>query len=374
MMRRLQNLLARWFTASNLELLRRCSRAERKKFFSTGALVFLITLLTAISSIYTLEEALMPPQANHDLKWYLYVALCVFLGIVWTAIVFNLFRFFVATVATNEDSGWSNGGDIAAMAVQIFFCSVLAISLGLPLAVMMLKTQIDFEGKNIQRSTLNEISMTVNFLDKHRNHGSLENAYQELSHLQLKEKEIKSRQLLYKESPEKLDELKENFEKISAQQESARERIDTLRKSIEKDFLEQSDTRRSINLIAKARFIWKNNFPITIFMVIFIFLVYTSLIIAKFLLPKGSYEYMVHYENRIAACDYGIVDEGNPVVLNRELIRFQRFYMAEVLLQEEIKRVYKAHQTIYAKTQEILASRLSSSLSVLRKKYPGKST
>jgi hypothetical protein len=216
--------------------------------------------------------------------------------------------------------------------------------------------------------------MTVNFLDKHRNHGSLETAYQDLSHLQLKEKEIKSRQLLYKESPEKLEDLKADFEKISAQQESARERIDSLRKSIEKDFLEQSDTRRSINLIAKARFIWKNNFPITIFMVIFIFLVYTSLIIAKFLLPKGSYEYMVHYENRIAACDYGIVDEGNPVVLNRELIRFQRFYMAEVLLQEEIKRVYKAHQTIYAKTQEILASRLSSSLSVLRKKYPGKST
>ncbi len=108
-------------------------------------------------------------------------------------------------------------------------------------------------------------------------------------------------------------------------------------------------------------------------MIIFIFLVYTSLIIAKFLLPKGSYEYMVQYENRIAACDYGIVDEGNPVVLNRELIRFQRFYMAEVLLQEEIKRVYKARQTIYAKTQEILANRLSSSLSVLRKKYPVKS-
>lgn len=373
MMRRLQNLLARWFTASNLELLRRCSRAERMKFFSTGALVFLITLLTAISSIYTLEEALMPPQATHDAKWYLYVALCFFLGIVWTAIVFNLFRFFVATVATNEESGWSSGGDIAAMTVQIFFCAVLAISLGLPLAVMMLKTQIDFEGKTIQRSTLSEISMTVNFLDKHGEHDRLESAYQDLSRFQLKEKDIKARQLFYKENPEKLVEITADLEKNSAQQESARERIFTLRKSIEKDFLEQSDMRRSINLIAKAQFIWKNNFPITIFMIIFIFLVYTSLIIAKFLLPKGSYEYMVQYENRIAACDYGIVDEGNPVVLNRELIRFQRFYMAEVLLQEEIKRVYKAHQTTYAKTQEILASRLRGTMAVLQKKYPRKS-
>ncbi len=372
-MRRLQKLLSRWFTASNLELLRRCSAVERMKFFSTGMLVFLVTLLTAISSIYTLEEALMPPQATHDLKWYLYVALCVFLGMVWTAIVFNLFRFFVATVATNEDTGWSSGGDIAAMAVQIFFCAVLAISLGLPLAVMMLKTQIDFEGRTIQRSTLNEISMTVNFLDKHSSYSKLESEYKTLSHLKMVEKNEKSRELIYKDTPEKLQSIKENLQKNSENQEAAKNRITQIRQAIERDFIEQSDTRRSINLIAKASFIWKNNFPITIFMIIFIFLVYTSLIIAKFLLPKGSYEYLVQYENRIAACDYGIVDEGNPVVLNRELVRFQRFHMADALLREEIKQIYKKRQTIYARSQEILEKRLRSSLALLQKKHSGKS-
>ena len=373
-MRRLQNLLARWFTASNLDLLRRCSRAERKKFFATGVLVFLITLLTAISAIYTLEEALMPPQAAHDLKWYLYVALCIFLGIVWTAIVFNLFRFFVATVATNEDTGWSRGGDIAAMAVQIFFCAVLAVSLGLPLAVMLLKTQIDFEGKTIQRSKINEISMVVNFLDKHPRHGDLDSEYQTLSTLQIKEKDQKSRLLIYKDNPEKLDEIRRELEKVSDSQASARAKISDIRKVIENDFVAESDNRRSINLIAKARFIWEHNFPITIFMMIFIFLVYTSLIIAKFLLPKGRYEYLVSYENRIAACDYGIVDEGNPVVLNRDLVRFQHFYMADILLREEIKKIYKKRQLIYKNSQDTLAQRLSQAVGVIQKKYSKQSS
>jgi hypothetical protein len=369
-MRRLQNLLARWFTASNLNLLVRCSRAERKKFFSTGVLVFLITLLTAISSIYTLEEALMPPNAAHDLKWYLYVTLCIFLGTVWTAIVFNLFRFFVATVATNEDVGWSRGGDIAAMAVQIFFCAVLAISLGLPLAVMMLKTQIDFEGKAIQRSKINEISMVVNFHDSHALSDDLEAEYQILSNFQVKEKDEKSRLLIYKDNPEKLESIKRGIEKNSENQAEVRAKIAEIRKLIENDFIAESDTRRSINLIAKARFIWEHNFPITIFMMIFIFLVYTSLIIAKFLLPKGRYEYLVSYENRAAACDYGIVDESNPVVLNRDLVRFQRFYIAEILLQEEIKQTYKSHQLIYKNSQTALAQRLSAAVSVIQKKYP----
>ena len=316
----------------------------------------------------------MPPQAAHDLKWYLYLALCIFLGIVWTAIVFNLFRFFVATVATNEDTGWSRGGDIAAMAVQIFFCAVLAVSLGLPLAVMMLKTQIDFEGKTIQRSKINEISMVVNFLDKHPRHEDLDSEYQTLSTLQIKEKDQKSRLLIYKDNPDKLDEIKRELEKNSDNQASARTKIADIRKIIENDFVAESDNRRSINLIAKARFIWEHNFPITIFTMIFIFLVYTSLIIAKFLLPKGRYEYLVSYENRIAACDYGIVDEGNPVVLNRDLVRFQHFYMADILLQEEIKQIYKKRQIIYKNSQDTLAHRLSHAIGVIQKKYPEQSS
>lgn len=373
MMRRVQIFIARLFTASNLKLLDRCIRSERLKFLSTGALVFLITLLTAISSIYTLEEALMPANVEHDMKWYFYLVLSVFLGLVWTAIVFNLFRFFIATVATNEDFEKSSGGDIAAMSVQIFFCAVLAISLGLPLAVMMLKTQIDFEGKTIQRSKLNEISMVVNYMSLHSRYGDLEATYLDLVKLQMKEKDQKSRLSTYKENPEMLDTINKELEKISKSQDSTRSKINELRNNIEKDFRQESDTRRSINLIAKARFIWEHNFPITIFMMIFIFLVYASLILAKFLLPKGSYEYFVNYENRIASCDYGIVDAGNPVVLNREMIRFQHFYMADVLLQEEVKRIYQSHKSVYANSQEILAKRLKRAYSVIQKNYPNKS-
>lgn len=328
-----------WFAGVDRRLLVGCDDAEKYKFTFTGLLVFIITLLTLISSFYGLTDYLLPEDSRHDLVWFLYFLLSIFLSLGWSAIVFNLFRFFVTSVPTTDQTGLSTAGEFASLIVQLFFCLVFAVVLGFPIAILMLDSQISFEGKELQRATLKDVSMTVNYIDSHENtlHTKLDAAYRKLEMLKLDEKSLQVQLAISKRSADLSVEAQAEIRENQLKQETELAQIQKIRQTIDDNFHALLEKNNAMHLVGKSRFIWQHNLPVTLFIILFIFIVYASLIFSKFVLVRGKYEYLMNYENRIPAFRSGIIEEKNPMIISNKLVRFYRFGKPEAIQTAELK-------------------------------------
>lgn len=335
MLNRFAELLLGWFTATDGKLLSQCHDSEKKKFIFTGALVLIITLMTWISSFYALADSLMPEDELYTAPWFFYGLFCLFLSFCWAAIVFNLFQFFVSCVATTDKIGFSGVRDVASLSTQLFFCLVIAVVLGFPIAIMMLDSQIRYESKELQRSQLSEISMTVGYMDNHRRSLDLESEYHRLERLKLEEKNLQVQVRLYKNDAEQSTSATAELRMNQRQQEERLGKIREIRVQMDNEFRGAQENDRALHIIRKSRFIWENNFPITIFMILFIFIIYASLIFSKFLLAKGSYDYLVSYRERDVMYAQGIVEVHSPVIIEGNLIRFHQFFLPEAWQKSE---------------------------------------
>jgi hypothetical protein len=347
MFNRFAELLLGWFTATDGKLLSQCHDSEKKKFIFTGALVLIITLMTWMSSFYALADSLMPDGERYTAVWFFYGLFCLFLSLCWAAIVFNLFRFFVSCVATTDKIGFSGIRDFAALATQLFFCLVIAVVLGFPIAIMVLDSQIRYEGRELQRSQLSEISMTVGYMDKHRRHPDLESEYRRLESLKLEEKGLQVQMNLYKNDADRAVEGLTELRTNQRQQEERLAKIREIRGQMDEEFKGARESDRTLHIIKKSRFIWQNNFPITIFMILFIFIVYASLIFSKFLLAKGSYDHLVSYRERYKMYRYGIVEVHSPVKIRGNLVRFHQFHLPEAIQAAELKGFSEKRQQLH---------------------------
>ena len=357
--------LLRSFAAIDRRLLLECDDAEKKKFVFTGLLVFIITLLTAISSFYALTDYLLPEGSVHDAVWYVYLLLCLFLACCWSAIVFNLFRFFVTSVPITDQAGWSGAGDFASLMVQMFFCLVLAVVLGFPIAILMLDSQITFQGKELQRSSLKDVSMTVAFIDQHPRLPELQAAYRKLERLKLDEKALQVQLGAVKDQGEISVDAQAEIRMNQAKQETELKKIQGIRRELDAEFHTLLEKNHSMHLVGKSRFIWQHNLPVTLFIILFIFIVYASLIFSKFLLARGKYEHLMKFEQRTAAIRNGIVEVRSPLYIDKELVRFHRFGTPEAIQAVELKLNSEKKHQIHEYLQEQLEEKTRIALQVL---------
>ncbi len=354
-----------WFASIDRRLLIKCDDAEKNKFVFTGLLVFIITLLTAISSFYALTDYLLPEGPVHDALWYFYLLLSVFLACCWSAIVFNLFRFFVTSVPTTDQTGWSGLGDFASLMVQMFFCLVLAVVLGFPIAILMLDSQITLQGKELQRSELKELSMTVEFIDKHRRASELQSSYHKLEKLKLDEKALQVQLGAFTDGAEISADAQEAIRANQTRQEAELKNIQGIRQQIDADFRALLEKNHSLHLVGKSRFIWQHNLPVTLFIILFIFIVYASLIFSKFLLARGKYEHLTKFEQRTKAIENGIVEVRGPLYIGKELVQFHRFGTPEAIQTFELKRHSAMKHEVHEHLRERLEEKTRIALQVL---------
>jgi hypothetical protein len=359
MFNRFTEILLGWFTATDGKLLSQCHDSEKNKFIFTGALVLIVTLMTWMSSFYALADSLMPEGDRYTASWFFYGIFCLFLSLCWAAIVFNLFRFFVSCVATTDRVGFSGVRDFAALSTQLFFCLVIAVVLGFPIAIMMLDSQIRYEGRELQRSQLSEISMTVGYMEKHRRHPDLESEYQRLQRLKLEEKSLQVQARLYKNDTDQATSAMVELRANQRQQEDRLAKIQEIRGQMDEEFKGARENDRALHIIKKSRFIWQNNFPITIFMILFIFIVYASLIFSKFLLAKGSYDHLVSYRERYKMYRQGIVEVHSPVKIRGNLVRFHQFYLPEAIQAAEVKNFSEKRLQLHGYLQVRLEEKMA---------------
>jgi hypothetical protein len=351
--------------AIDSKLLEKCDEAELNKFSFSGFLVLIITLLSAISSFYAFTDYLMPENPEHNLSWYLYGTLSIFLALCWSAIVFNLFRFFVASVPTTDQTDWLSASNISALSVQLFFCLILALVLAFPIAILILNPQIENERISLQHATLRDVSMTVSFIDKHEANTNLLKAYEQLEKLKLDEKALQVRLNSVQRDENLFSEAQANLKSNQQNQESKLLEIKAIRQKIDDDFKKSLNQTRSLHLVGKARFIWQNDLPITIFIVLFIFIVYSSLIFSKFLNSRGAYEFLIQYKNREKWMKFGIIELRGPLYVDGELVRFYHFGAPDAMQALERQRAEEAKNIIHDQLTKDLVRNTSAANRVL---------
>jgi hypothetical protein len=351
--------------AIDSKLLEECDQAELNKFSFSGFLIMIITLLSAISSFYAFTDYLMPENPEHNLSWYLYGTLCIFLALCWSAIVFNLFRFFVVSVPTTDRTDWLSASNISALSVQLFFCLILALVLAFPIAILILNPQIENERISLQHATLRDVSMTVSFIDKHEANTNLLKAYEQLEKLKLDEKALQVRLNSVQRDENLFSEAQANLKSNQQNQETKLFEIKAIRKKIDEDFKKSLNQNRSLHLVGKARFIWQYDLPITIFIVLFIFIIYSSLIFSKFLNSRGAYEFLIQYENRKKWMKFGIIESRGPLYVDGELVRFYHFGAPDAIQSFERRRAEESKNTIHDQLKNDLVRKTSTANKVL---------
>lgn len=331
----------RWFIGCEPYLLFRCGTAEFNKFISTGTLVLIITLVTGISSSYVAWDTFVPAAVEHHYMWYTEVLLAFGLASCWTLVIFNLFRFLVSVVTSLDDVGWPGVGGLFSFSVQICVALVLTVAMGFPLSVFLLNSQIDIENKIENSLRIDQVSMTVKFMETHPQMSNVEGHYEKLQQLKLAEVDLRSRANLLKNDKFIYIEIKAALIENQRLQEEQYGQIADLRSQIEQDFLKAKDSELSMHLIKRARFLWAHNAPITVFLLLLIFFIYSSLIVIKVLSPHGLYEYLVKYEARSCALNSGIEEIHLPVPIDGEMLLFHRFHAPDFLIKENIKHLSK---------------------------------
>lgn len=344
-----------WLMGCELQILNRCSDSERQKFIYSGIVVLVVTLLTGISSIYIAIDVLVPELVQHDGFWYLDLLFAVSIGLCWTAIIFNLFRFFVTTVPSSGRIHYKDPGDLSKIVLQLFFASVLSMGMGIPLTVFFLNSQIDLGHQQENNLKAEKISMTFNFMEKHQLNSKINNQYENLQKLNLKESELQQRSALYKNDVEKFEVLRSELVFNQRQQDEEIGKISTLRQTVEADFKKMKDRDDSLSLNQRVIFIWKHNLPICVFSLSFIFLVYVSLLIAKAITSPGCYELLVKYEGIRSILSKGIVQTHKPAVVDGEKIRFLRYFGPELLFEAERTSLVKNTTFLHDQLKEKIA-------------------
>lgn len=333
------NWILRWFVGCDLALLSRCSRSEQKKFFFISLLMFIITLLTGISSFYVAWDIFISTADLKGFSWYLEVILSCSLALFWTLIVFNLFRFLVVIIPKPDENNLIEIGGLFSIIAQIFVALVLTISMGFPLSLFLLKVQIDLQNNFDNFFLLNQVSMTVDYIDKHPQLSTLNSDYDKLQQLKIAEFDLRARAVLYKNNKTFITEIKTALIDNQRQQDAISIEIYDIRSKIESDFTKIKKTEVSMQLIKRARVLWLNNSPITFFILLFLFLIYSSLIFAKALSPRGIYDYLIRYEGRRSILTYGIEEVQLPVPINGKMLTSYRFNAPEFLLKNNVNQL-----------------------------------
>lgn len=344
-----------WLMGCELQLLNRCSDSERNKFIYSGIVVLVVTLLTGISSIYIAIDVMVPELVQHGGFWYMELFFAVCIGLCWTAIIFNLFRFFVTTVPSSGRIDFKNPGELSKLILQLFFASVLSIGIGIPLTVFFLNSQIDLVHQQENNLKAEKISMTFNFMEKHQLNSEVNNQYEKLQKLKLKESELQQRSALYKNDVEKFEVVRSELVLNQRQQDEEIGKISSLRQTVEADFIKMKDLDDSLSLNQRAIFIWRHNLPICVFSLTFIFLVYVSLLIAKAITSPGCYELLVKYEGIRSNVSKGIVQTHKPTVVDGEHIRFLRYFGPELLFEAERTSLAKNTAFLHDQLKEKIA-------------------
>ena len=133
----------------------RTSETEKSLYYGVGILVFVITLITFLSTSYALYLLYLNHTFESTFIQIVSTGAVGLLSSIWTLIVFNYYRFSVsAGFSHKHELGAKN---IAKFIIQLFFSGVTAIVISVPIVVVFGHSELKQNMLASQQSMVNSL-------------------------------------------------------------------------------------------------------------------------------------------------------------------------------------------------------------------------
>ena len=136
---------ALYFSAgADVQLLRYCQNYDRVKLQGIGGTVIATALLAFISGSYAVYTIFGPNSPGRDeplsIGWFI---ASILIGLVWSAVIYNLDRFIVATSGHGDGTDGITWSEVFRALPRFLMACLIGFVISKPLEIRIMKTEID---------------------------------------------------------------------------------------------------------------------------------------------------------------------------------------------------------------------------------------
>lgn len=322
---------------ADVQLLAQCSKSSQIKYGSLGGLVFLLSIMSAGTFTYALDIMLTrPDQASLWLK-----AVTYGIGGFWLIMILNLFRLIVSSTGNGDGTMSMKGSEVLSSIFSTCVAVVLGICFGLSVAVFLFNGSI---GHELSADQIDSIKTFNSEVDIHY-HDKLKDAYIQKAVLFEKFTMIDPSEAF---SWEKAKKKYLNQIAIIA--------------SLQQEIIHKKENHKTIIINSRGFFtvvamIFDNHLSITVLMMLFGVLIHSLPILSKRIFwAKGTYEYLVDFQNEITLSKNGIVKNAGRFIHGGKEYGHDRFFVAKQLFinnatahSSNLNNLLPHHENLYLK-------------------------
>jgi len=131
-----------WFCAgADLQLLRHCPQSERIKEEGIGGVVLATAVLAFLSSSYAFYLVFNPASSEGISPFTLVVS--IFLGFIWSLIIFNLDRFIVSSSGHGDGTEKITLDEFLGAIPRLLMALIIGFTLSKPLEIRVMQSELD---------------------------------------------------------------------------------------------------------------------------------------------------------------------------------------------------------------------------------------
>ena len=335
-----------FFCGVDVYLIGDCSEDEQNRYLALGVTVFLLSCLAIIFSSYALTTILVSVAKGALPQRVLEYTFAFALSLCWTFIVMNFYRLIISATGIGDGTSKITFAEFFTFIPKLVITVAMALVICVPMTIWILKSEIEHLPSQIQRTQINEFNKQV----------EAENS-DKLLDFYIKQAEVRKQIELNKLQKNTLEnnlidnktaDTKASLEKFAVSDRQMNEEltsIDIAIKNIRMNVsrVEESNSTALINsttLIADLGRVLDRHKPLFIFTTFFMMLIHMLPLFVRTIWVKGSYEFIVLFQEDIVLKKYGIV---------KNYKKFKEGYVAkfsipELILSKEKEKHFKTRK------------------------------
>lgn len=370
-----------WFSAgADAKLLRNCPTSDWVKYQSIGGIVVATTVLAFVSASYAFYTVFSPKTetallASTHLPTALYSALG---GWIWAMVIFNIDRFIVSSSGKGDGTEKITMSELVQALPRLLMAVIIGVCISAPLEIRILKPEIDAQleleqneyltklnraseerfasrkdelSQRIDKSQL-DLDNRATYFEKRRLEINAQRRHLELEAEGKTGNGIAGRGPAWRDKKETLDKLEEELARdtktweekerlVSTDIGSWKAQVETL--SMEMQKAKESNLRQSRHLDGLLKRIHISHqiggyVPLAIMLLLLA--VETGPIFFKMMLIRGTYDYQLENQKRLATARLGVQLDAQVFLPNtKEEVRVDTYHQVEAALAEAKRRI-----------------------------------
>lgn len=143
---------ALYFSAgADVQLLKYCPNYDRVKMQGIGGTVIATAILAFFAGSYAFYTIFAPKQEAISWLWFF---ICIFLGMAWATMIYNLDRFIVAASGHGDGTDEITWGEFGKALPRLLMAALIGIVIAKPLEIRIMKTEIDVKIVEAQNAVM----------------------------------------------------------------------------------------------------------------------------------------------------------------------------------------------------------------------------